>query len=106
MHGRRDERAAVTIPVALEERGREAFSPALNLSTSGVFLAGLDPPQVGASVRLVVSLPPYGLFVRMRGTVVRHASKLEPSGFAVRFDALDATTSSRLESFVSNSVEA
>ncbi len=99
-HDRHDERTSVELEVAYEEPGRQRFFPALNLSASGIFLAAEEPPEVGQEVRVVLSLPPNGIFLRMQGLVVRHADGSEPSGFAVAFEAVDERTRSDLKEFV------
>ena len=86
--------------VAYEEPGRQIFFPALNLSATGVFLGSRSPPDVGSQVRVVLSLPPRGIFVRMRGSVVRHGAPSEPQGFAVAFETLDERTQRELQDFV------
>ena len=95
-----EDRARVHLDVALEERGREVFSPAVNLSASGVFVSSPAPPQVGTHLRLVLSLPPDGVFVRLYGEVVRHAAQGEPAGFAVSFLGIDERSSRDLRTFV------
>ena len=99
----REERAPVQLEVACEEPGRQVFFPALNLSASGIFLAAAEPPELGREIHVVLSLPPDGLFLRMRGHVVRHASRPEPSGFAVAFESLDDRTRGDLKQFVRTS---
>ena len=91
------------LEVAYEEVGRQRFFPALNLSASGIFLASEQPPEVGQEVRVVLSLPPDGVFLRMQGLVVRHAGGTEPSGFAVAFEEIDDRTRSDLKEFVRES---
>ncbi len=86
--------------VAYEEPGRQVFIPALNLSASGIFLASSEPPELGQEVNLVLSLPPSGVFLRMRGLVVRHAGRSEPKGFAVAFEGVDDRTRTDLKAFV------
>jgi hypothetical protein len=86
--------------VAYKEVGRELFLPALNLSESGVFLASDSLPTVGTGASLVLSLPPEGIFLRLRGTVVRRAGSLEPSGFALSFLGIDHRSSELLREFV------
>ncbi len=102
-HGRHEKRAPVDLEVAYEEVGRQRFFPALNLSVSGIFLASEEPPEIGQEVRVVLSLPPNGVFLRMRGLVVRHAGGTEPSGFAVAFEGVDDRTRSDLKEFVRES---
>ncbi len=99
-HDRHEERTPVKLEVAYEEPGRQRFFPALNLSASGIFLAAEEPPEVGREVRVVLSLPPNGIFLRMQGLVVRHAGGSEPNGFAVVFEAVDDRTRSDLKEFV------
>jgi hypothetical protein len=86
--------------VAYEEPGRQVFFPALNLSASGIFLGSREPPDVGAEVQVVLSLPPDGVFLRMHGLVVRHAAPVEPDGFAVAFADVDERTRNELNDFV------
>ena len=98
--GRQQARAAVMLDVAFEEGGRQLFTPALNLSSSGVLLASDRPPPIGSYVQVVMSLPPTGVFVRLQGDVVRHAPAGGSTGFAVAFRAVDRRTTTELESFV------
>ena len=100
MHVDREPRIRVEFEVAVEERGRQVFSPVLNLSSSGMLLVAPELPPVGTAVRVVASLPPAGRFVRLYGTVVRHAPEEGPSAFAVAFRATDEQTRSELRSFV------
>jgi hypothetical protein len=86
--------------VACEEPGRQVFFPSVNLSTSGILLGSKAPPSVGEQVRVVLSLPPDGVFVRMQGRVVRHADPPEPEGFAVVFKGVDERTRGELGEFV------
>jgi hypothetical protein len=96
-------RASVRFDVAFEEPGRQLFVPALNVSASGMFLASPDVrPEVGSPVRVVLSLPPDGVFLRLRGSVVRHAAVGEPGGFAVRFDDGDPRSFVALQRFVAH----
>ncbi len=99
-HDRHEERTPVELEVAYEEPGQQRFFPALNLSASGIFLASGEPPEVGKEVRVVLSLPPNGVFLRMRGLVVRHAASSEPSGFAVAFKGVDKRTRDDLKEFL------
>jgi len=96
-------RASVRWEVAFEEPGRQLFVPALNVSASGMFLASPDVrPDVGVPVRVVVSLPPDGVFLRLRGSVVRHAEPGEPDGFAIRFEDGDPGSVLALQRFVTH----
>ena len=99
-HDRHEERTSVDLDVAYEEPGRQLFFPALNLSASGIFLAAEESPELGQEVRVVLSLPPNGIFLRIQGQVVRHAGGSEPHGFAVAFEAVDERTRSDLKEFV------
>jgi len=103
MQIQREQRTKIQLEVAYEEPGRQVFFSALNLSTSGVFLVSEEPPQLGQEVRVVLSLPPDGLFVRMRGLVVRHAGRGEPRGFAVAFAGVDERTQADLQEFLRTS---
>jgi len=96
----REERARVRLDVACEESGRQVFFSTLNLSASGILLATAEPPELGREIHVVLSLPPDGLFLRMHGQVVRHASRREPSGFAVAFESLDQRTRADLKEFI------
>lgn len=91
------------MPTVYEDLGREVFLQTLNLSESGLFLASEESPPVGSPVGLVFSLPPDGVFLRVRGTVVRRAGPSEPQGFAVTFRGLDPGTASTLREFVQSS---
>ena len=97
---RMETRARVGLEVAYEEPGRQVFYPALNLSSSGVFLVSDQPPELGVQVCVVVSLPPDGLFLRLQGSVVRHSGSSEPQGFAVAFVDVDDRTRADLRAFV------
>lgn len=98
--GRLQDRTRVSLDVALEESGRQVFTPTLNLSASGVLLACEQPPAVGTHVSVVMSLPPTGVFVRLQGEVVRHAREIQRPAFAVVFRAVDEATREQLEGFV------
>ena len=100
MPGRGCDRARVQLEVALEASGLQVFTPALNLSASGILLASDAPPEVGSPVRIVMSLPPDGIFVRLQGRVVRHARAGQRAAFAVVFLATDEGTVSELRSVV------
>jgi hypothetical protein len=105
--GRSFERARVHFDVALEESGRQVFAPALNLSPSGILIAAEQPPPVGSPVRVVMSLPPNGVFVRLQGRVVRHATEQPLQGaFAVVFQAVEEQTVEELRSFVTTAANA
>jgi len=101
---RQDSRIRVELEVAVEEGGSHVFRPSVDLSPSGILVASDRPPEVGTPVRVVMSLPPRGLFVRLQGEVVRHCPTAP--GFAVRFLAVDEDTAVALRSFVSVSAEA
>ena len=101
---RREARIRVELDVAVEEGGRHVFRPAVDLSPSGVLIGSDSPPELGTPVRVVMSLPPSGLFVRLQGEVVRHCS--DRHGFAVRFLAVDEETAGALRSFVAVSAQA
>jgi hypothetical protein len=100
---RESPRAPVRLDVAYEERGRPIFCSTLNLSELGAFLRTGERPKIGERVHLVLSLPPEGVFLRLRGTVVRYEGQWEPKGFAIRFDASDPQQSSTLAQFVAAS---
>ncbi len=93
-------RARAQFEVAVEGGGRQIFAPALNLSASGVLLACDEPPALGTSVRVVISLPPTGVFLRLQGTVVRIDE--EGGAFAVSFRAVDEGCAEKLRSFVAS----
>jgi hypothetical protein len=88
------------LSVAFEEAGRELFLPAVNLSESGVFLASETSPPIGTGASVVLSLPPDGVFLRLRGTVVREAGPREPRGFALSFYGVDGRAAGLLRKFV------
>lgn len=100
---RHAERVSLRTEVALEEPGRQVFLPSLNLSSSGIFLSSEQPPEVGTEVRVVLSLPPDGMFLRLSGVVVRLADGSEPDGFAVAFEAPESRTHGVLADFVRSS---
>lgn len=93
-------RARCDLEVAFEVPGRQLFLPARDVSASGIYLCASDPPALGEHVRVVVSLPPDGVFLRLHGRVVRHAGPNEAAGFGVRFEALDGRSMQALGSFV------
>ena len=97
---RHAERVPIRTDVAFEEPGRQVFLPSLNLSSSGIFLSSDQSPEVGTEVRVVLSLPPDGLFLRLSGVVVRRAHGSEPEGFAVAFEAPQGSTQGVLADFV------
>lgn len=77
-HGRRIE---ARLNVAYEDRERQVFLAASDISEAGVFLHDPAPPAPGAEARLVLALPD-GALLRVHGHVVRRG----PDGFALRFD--------------------
>lgn len=99
-HRPRSPRSKVQLEVALEERGRQVFAPTLDLSASGVLLGGDAAPEIGTPVRVVMSLPPSGVFVRLQGEVVRHAAERERAAFAVAFHAVDEFSRQLLRGFL------
>jgi hypothetical protein len=86
--------------VAVEQPGLQVFAQALNVSEGGIFLASSEPPELGSSVSVVLSLPPGGRFLRLRGAVVRHGGEAEPAGFAIRFDRIDEPSAAVLGRFI------
>lgn len=93
-------RARVEFRVAVEQPGHQVFAQALNVSEGGIFLATSEPPELGSSVSVVLSLPPTGRFLRLRGAVVRHGGEAEPAGFAVRFESVDEPSAAVLGRFI------
>ena len=103
----RSRRAPMGGDVAVETGGAQTFRPALNLSRSGILVASDELPEIGAHVRVVISLPPSGRFVRLQGRVVRHQSgalSLGASGpaFAVAFEAVDEAELAVLDAYTSS----
>jgi hypothetical protein len=78
-------RAEVALDTAYEDRERQVFLIARNISESGVFLVSADLPPVGAFAQVTLELPSDPVLLRLRGTVVRHQSE-HPTGFALEFD--------------------
>jgi len=89
-------RAPLDSDVAVESAGRQTFRSALNLSRSGILLAADELPDLGTPVRVVISLPPSGRFVRLQGRVVRHD---RGSAYAVAFEAIDEHERAALERY-------
>ena len=76
-------RVAARLEVAYEDRERQVFLAARDVSASGLYLLAPDPPPVGVPVRVTLELPDRPALVRLAAVVVRR----EPGiGFAVRFD--------------------
>jgi len=82
---RRGPRIEARLDVAYEDRERQVFLAASDLSEQGVFLRDPEPPDQGARARLVLALP-NGALLRVHGHVMRQ----QRDGFAFRFD-WDAT---------------
>ena len=72
-----------------------------NLSASGAFVATQAPPEVGATIHLLIALPDLAL-VRAHGTVrwLRPASKGRSAGMGIRFEQLSALDAVRIHEFV------
>jgi uncharacterized protein (TIGR02266 family) len=83
--------ARLVASVELDESSYVAFTE--NLSRAGVFVATQAPPNVGATVHLVIALPDLAL-VRAEGTVrwIRNSSKSKgvSAGMGIRFENLSA----------------
>jgi hypothetical protein len=80
---RRGRRVEARLDVGYEDRERQVFLSASDISERGVFLRDPEPPPEGAEARLVLALPS-GALLRIHGYVVRQ--QREPQGFALRFD--------------------
>ncbi len=78
-------RADIALDTAYEDRERQVFLVARNISESGVFLVSPDLPPIGASAQVTLELPSDPVLLRLRGTVVRHRTE-SPTGFALEFD--------------------
>ncbi len=78
-------RAEIGLDTAYEDRERQIFLVARNISELGIFLVSPDLPPVGAAAQVTLELPSDPVLLRLRGTVVRHRTK-EPTGFALEFD--------------------
>ncbi len=78
-------RANIGLNTAYEDRERQIFLVARNISEFGVFLVSPDLPPVGAAAQVTLELPSDPVLLRLRGTVVRHHVDY-PAGFALEFD--------------------
>jgi len=78
-------RADIKFDTAYEDRERQVFLVARNISELGIFLVSPDLPPVGAAAQVTLELPSDPVLLRLRGTVVRHRTE-EPTGFALEFD--------------------
>jgi hypothetical protein len=78
-------RVDIELDTAYEDRERQVFLVARNISEFGIFLVSPDLPPVGASAQVTLELPSDPVLLRLRGTVVRHQTE-EPTGFALEFD--------------------
>jgi len=58
------------------------LGPVRDMSAAGVFVLSSTPPALHAKVRVYTRLPTTGMILENSGEVVR----VEPEGFAVRFD--------------------
>ena len=108
MSSSRSHRAPLVGDVAVEAAGSQTFRPALNLSRTGILVASDELPDVGTQVRVVISLPPTGRFVRLQGRVVRHhragpVGEVAEQGFAVAFEAVDEAELDAVESYTGTS---
>ena len=74
----------------------------VNLSTSGLFVRALDPPQLGEELGFALILADGSEPIRGRARVVRveRPWTRDPSGFAIRILALEGDGSDRLRGFV------
>ena len=95
----RSQRALLPAEVAVETAGSQVFRTAVNLSPSGILLAADELPEVGTTVRVVISLPPTGRFVRLQGRVVRHE---QATAYAVAFEAIEERERLALEDYTAN----
>lgn len=95
----RSHRAPLPSEVAVEAAGAETFRAVLNLSRSGILLAADELPELGTAVRVVISLPPSGRFVRLQGRVVRHE---QAAAYAVAFEAIEERERLALEDYTGN----
>lgn len=94
-------RVAVRLEAAYEDADRQVFLATRDVSESGVFLAGPEPPGVGVPARIALELPGQPAILRVAGTVVR----IEPEvGFALQFDParVDAALRALLREFVAS----
>ncbi len=89
---RRGPRVEAGLDVAYEDRERQVFLSASDISEQGVFLRDTEPPPQGAEARLVLALPS-GALLRIHGHVVRLQE--QPQGFALRFDWEAGTAADR-----------
>jgi hypothetical protein len=78
-------RADIELDTAYEDRERQVFLVARNISELGVLLVSPDLPPIGASAQVTLELPSDPVLLRLRGTVVRHQIEF-PRGFALEFD--------------------
>ena len=78
-------RASIGLNTAYEDRERQVFLVARDISEFGVFLVSPDLPPVGAFAQVTLELPSDPMLLRLRGTVVRHHADY-PAGFALEFD--------------------
>ena len=78
-------RADIELNTAYEDRERQVFLVARDISELGVFLVSSDLPPVGAPAQVTLELPSDPMLLRLRGTVVRHQTD-SPKGFALEFD--------------------
>jgi len=100
-------RANTGLDTAYEDRERQVFLVAQNISELGVFLVSPDLPALGVSAQVTLELPSDPVLLRLRGTVVRHQTEY-PTGFALEFDpdTVLEPLRARVRSFVESAPEA
>ena len=75
-----------------------------NLSAGGALLCGNDPPPLGSTVRIALSLPIQGPVV-LDATVVRQEISDDTCAFALSFHHDSATTEDLLQEYVLGELE-
>lgn len=92
-------RYAVSLRVIWDNGDRVASGPALNLSTTGIFIRTQDPPPVGKDVRLMPMINGENANLVLKGRVVRVSDK-PAAGMGVQFTPKNRHERKELESFV------
>lgn len=90
---RGEERASIVLAVDWTSEGREGTGSTRDLTGDGMFVATADPPEEGATVEVVFSLPlPEAKPIRAGAVVARRAGPDEHhgTGMGLRFTSISA----------------
>jgi hypothetical protein len=92
-------RYAVSLRVIWDNGDRVASGPAMNLSTTGIFIRTKDAPPVGKAVRIMPMINGENANVVLNGLVVRVSDK-PAAGMGIQFTPKNRQERKELERFV------